>query len=70
MKTGFEEKMDYFLNRTERDFTEVKKDIENVNRKIDSLLAFKFMLFGGSAVVSTVVAIIINIGVMYLKNRG
>lgn len=46
----------YFINRTD-------SRLEQIEKKIDALLAFKFLLLGGSAVVT----IVINLGFLILK---
>lgn len=48
------DKLDYFIKRTEKDLDEIKL-------KLDQLWNFKFMLLGGSAVVTFIVNLVFTI---------
>ncbi len=53
-----ESKVEYFIERTDRKLSEIDK-------KIEALLAFKFMLLGGSALVS----LLVSLTVAYFESR-
>lgn len=61
------EKFDYFINRTERDFDAVnhqlqliRDDFEKITDRLDNLTHFKSMLLGGSLVFSAISTLVMN----------
>jgi hypothetical protein len=55
------EKLDYFIVRTERDIEELKSSHSSLHGKVDKLLEFKWQIIGGSVVISAVVGVAIQI---------
>lgn len=46
---------------------EIKEDIKEINRKVDSLLEFKWKIVGGSVVASFVFSLVVAIIFNYFK---
>ena len=58
-----EDKLDFFIRRTEKDLDEIKD-------KVNRLWEFRMMLFGGSAVISIVLSVSLNVLLIYLRNMN
>lgn len=48
-------------------YKEIKEDIKEINRKVDSLLEFKWKIVGGSVVASFIFSLVVAIVFNYLK---
>lgn len=46
---------------------EIKDDIKEINRKVDSLLEFKWKIVGGSVVASFIFSLVVAIVFNYVK---
>jgi hypothetical protein len=55
-----QDKLDYFIERTDKDISEIKDDVK-------SLLAFKWQIVSGAAIVSGIVTLAIQLVLIYLK---
>lgn len=53
------DKLDYFIERTDA-------RLEQMDEKLDDMLAFKFKILGGSVVLS----VLINLGFLYIKFKN
>lgn len=49
---------------------EIKEDIKEINRKVDSLLEFKWKIVGGSVVASFLFSLLVAIIFNYLKIKS
>lgn len=64
-----QDKFSYFIDRTERDFDELKSDMNVLHEKIDKLWNFRALLMGFSMAISGLTAIIIDIVLVYFEVR-
>lgn len=55
-------KLDYFIERTE-------KDLDHIRAKVDKLWEFRLLLLGGSAVVSIIFTGVFNLLLAYMGAR-
>lgn len=53
--------LDYFIQITDERFTRFDERLDNIDGKLDDLLAFKWTLLGGAAVVSVVMSFVIDL---------
>ena len=51
------EKLDYFIQRTEQDINDLKCSHTKLHEKIDTILEFKWQIIGGAMVVAAMVSI-------------
>lgn len=58
------EKFEYFMERTEKDFESLEKKFERFDQKLDLLMSFRWMIIGMSLVLSTMASILVT----YLSN--
>ncbi len=64
-----DEKVDYFITRTQRDFESIEEQLKEVNKKLDFLTEWKIKLDARSSMVAAVVTLILNLVFMYFE-RG
>lgn len=62
------DKFDYFIERTEKDITELKDSQVKLHDKVDTLLQFKWQILGGAAFLATLFSIIISVFGLFLKH--
>jgi len=63
------EKFIYFMQRTERDFEDIKTEMEVINEKIDKLWSFRSLLLGMAMAASAVTTVIMNVVLAYLEYK-
>jgi hypothetical protein len=51
---GFNQKFEYFMDRTE-------KDMDDIKEKIEELITFKIMIIGASTAMSALVTLVLNV---------
>ncbi len=64
-----DEKFEYFMKRTEQDFTQVRVSLAALHKKTDSLFQFKWQIVGGSTLLSGLFAAIIAILTVYVMAK-
>lgn len=55
------DKLSYFMHRTEQDFNDVKSDVQDIKDDVRKLLEFKWQIIGGSLVISVIVSTLVSI---------
>lgn len=63
-----EEKFLYFMDRTERDFAEMKSDMAEVKSKLEQLISFRVMLIGASMAISAIGTVIFNLVYLWVRS--
>jgi hypothetical protein len=59
-------KIEYFIERTEKDFQDLKTEMAVIHEKIDNLWSFRSLLLGMAMAISSVVTISINLVLAYI----
>lgn len=62
-----QEKIDYFMLRTEKDIDELKDSHSRLHEKVDRLLEFKWQIIGGALAGGTIISAIVSFVFSILK---
>jgi hypothetical protein len=64
-----DEKFEYFIERTEKDFRALHQKIDHVVGRVDKLWGFYFMVLGGAGVIAALVTFGVNLALVYFEAR-
>lgn len=56
-----QQKIDYFIARTEKDIDELKQSQDKLHEKVDTILEFKWQIIGGATAIAALVSLAISL---------